>query len=243
MATAQQLLTRAAKAIRYLGRTETLTAQDANDGLDTMNALLGSWDGENYMSFAQETITHTLTANTSSYTIGSGGNINTTRPDYITQAWIRDSNALDYQMRIVPQDRWNSIGMKSITSQIPTTMFYDPQYPLGIINLFPSPITAYEFRATAIIQQKQFSTLTHSLSAPAPYERAFVLNTAIELVMVGFHCGLDEKEYATLINQAAEAKANLKRNNIKEVISNYDDAIVSRSNATYNVYSDEWPRT
>lgn len=242
MATAQQLLTRAAKAIRYIGRTEVLTAQDATDGLDTMNALLGSWDGENYMSYAQETITHTLTANTSSYTIGSGGDINTTRPDYINQAWIRDSNALDYPMTILPQDRWNRIGMKSITSQIPTTMFYDSQYPLGIINIFPAPLAAYEFRATAIIQQKQFSTLTHALSAPAPYERAVILNTAIELVNVGFTCGLDEKEFATLINTASDAKANLKRNNIKEVIADYDDAITAKSQATYNVYSDGWPR-
>ena len=40
MPTAQQILTRAAKGIKHLGRGETLTAQDANDGLDAMNALM-----------------------------------------------------------------------------------------------------------------------------------------------------------------------------------------------------------
>lgn len=242
MPTAQQILTRSAKAIGYLGRTETLTAQDANDGLDAFNQLIQSWAGENLMSYANQTITHTLVANTSSYTIGSGGNIDTTRPDKISQAWIRDNNNLDYPMEILPQDRWNNIGMKSITSQIPTTLFYDPQYPLGIVNIFPSPLLAYELRANAIVQLTQFSTMTHSLSVPPAYERAYVLNCALELVTSGFHCGLSDRDYAKLINNAGTAKANLKRNNIKEVLAKYDDAIISRSQATYNIYSDGWPR-
>ena len=242
MPTAQQILTRSAKAIGYLGRTEVLTAQDANDGLDALNSLVQSWAGENLMSYANQTITHTLVPNTSSYSIGSGGDINTTRPDNITQAWIRDDNSLDYPMTILPQDRWNNIGMKSITSQIPTTLFYDPQYPLGVINIFPSPLQAYELRANAVQQLTAFSTMTHSLSVPPPYERAYILNCALELVTAGFPCQLSDRDYAQLMNNASEAKANLKRNNIKEVLAKYDDAIVSRSDATYNIYSDGWPR-
>ena len=39
-----------------------------------------------------------------------------------------------------------------------------------------------------------------------------------------------------------ESKANIKRENIKEVIAEYDGAIVSKSYATYNIYSDNNPR-
>jgi hypothetical protein len=242
MPDAQAILTRAAKAIRFLGRTETLKAQDATDALNAFNAMLDSWSGEELASFANQTFTHNMSANTSSYTVGSGGDIDDTRPDNIQQAWIRDSNDLDYEMSIYPQNRWNSLGQKDITSQIPTTLFYDPQYPLGIINIFPTPLEAYALRFTAIVQQTTFSTMTHSLSAPPGYERAYILNAALELVSAGFPCQLDDKEYVRLRENAFEAKANIKRKNIKEVLADYDDAIVSRSDATYNVYSDGNPR-
>ena len=242
MSTAQQILTQAAKAIGYLGRKETLDAQDANDGLVALNNLLDSWSGESLASFANQSISHTLATNTSSYTIGSGGDIDVTRPDNIYQAWIRDSNNLDYQMNVMPQDKWNAIGQKSITSQIPTTLFYDPQFPLGIINIFPVPLLAYQVRFNAILQQTTFSSMTHSLSAPPAYERSYVLNTALELIGAGFPCMLKDRDYMRLVTNANDSKANLKRKNIKEVISNYDDAVVSQSDATYNVYSDGFPR-
>jgi hypothetical protein len=245
MSTAQQILTLAAKSIGYLGRTETLSAQDATDGLTVLNNLLDSWAGEILMSYANQSITHALVAGTNSYTIGSGGDIDTTRPDNILQAWIRDTNSgnLDYPMTIINQYNWNRIGDKSIQSQIPTTLFYDSQHPLGTLNLFPGPNTAgYELRLNAIIQQTSFSTLTHSLTAPPGYERAYILNAGTELINAGFPTTLSDRDYAQLINNASNAKANLKRKNIKEVVADYDNVIVAQSDATYNVFSDGWPR-
>ena len=242
MPTAQKILTDAAKGIGYLGRTETLSAQDATDALRALNGWLDSLSGEFLASYANATFTHTLTANTSSYTIGSGGDISGVRPDNIDQAWIRDTNNLDYPMTVLNQYEWNSVGQKDITSQIPTTLFYDPQYPLGIINIFPVPLLAYGLRFNALIQQTTFSTMTHSLSAPPGYERFYILNCGLELISAGFHCGLSDKDYVRYVQNATEAKANIKRKNIKEVEASYDDAIVNQSVATWNVFSDGWPR-
>ena len=242
MPTAQQILTRAAKAIRYLGRSESLSAQDANDGLDAMNALLQSWSGEGLMSHANVLGSHTLVANTQSYTIGSGGTINTTWPVDIIQAYVRDANNIDYPLEIIPQAKWERIGYKSNTAQIPSVLFYDTQYPLGVIYIFPVPTLAYTLYFTSKILQTNFSTMTHSLSAPPAYERAYILNLAMELQSAGFPSNLSPQDYASLVTNASEAKGNLKRNNIKEVIADYDDAIVSRSAATWNIYTDGFPR-
>jgi hypothetical protein len=242
MPTALQIITRAAQALKYLGRGEQLTAADANDALSALNAMLDSWSGENLASFANVTASTTVTINDPTYTVGSGGNIDMTRPDGILQAWIRDASNLDYPLTILPQYEWNRIGDKNITSQIPTTLFYDPQYPLGTINLFPIPLIGNTLYFNAIIQQTSFSTMTHSLSAPPGYERAYVLNLAVEMMSAGFPCMLDEKETARLYENASEAKANIKRKNIREVIADMDPAVVSRSAATWNIYSDGWPR-
>ena len=238
MSTVAQIVLRAGQALGYKGRNETLSAADATDALNAFNGMLDSWSGEGLASFANQTISATLTIGTQSYTIGSGGTINTTRPDNIVQAWIRDSNNLDFPVSIVPQDEWNGIVMKSNTSQIPQVLFYDPQYPLGIIYLFPVPSAAYTLMFNAIIQQSTYSSLPMSLSVPPGYERAYILNLALDLMTAGFPCLLKDKEYVRLVENAAEAKANIKRKNIKEVISFYDGAVLGVG-VPYNIYNDE----
>lgn len=242
MTTAADILNRAGRALGYLGRTEVMGAQDATDALNTFNALLDSWTTEFLTSYATLQRSFVVTAGTQSYTIGTGGVINSARPTDITGAFIRDSNNNDYPMRIIPQDEWDNIGTKYITSQIPDTLFYDSQYPLGIINIFPVPLLNYTVFFDSVINQVTFSTLTQTLIMPPGYERAFILNLAIELMSAGFPCLLDANGLANLRANAMEAKGNIKRQNIKEVLADYDPYVVSRSNATYNIYSDSNPR-
>lgn len=239
MATGIQLITRSMQALGILGRTEVPSAGEANDALTAFNAMLDSWSsGEDLMSFVVLERSFPLVVGTASYTIGTGGVINVTRPNDIKQAYIRDSIGNNFLMTILPRDQWNQIGNRSslMTSQIPDTMFYDPQYPLGVINIFPTPLLNYTCYFDSTQDQVDFSSLTQALSMPPGYERAMVLNLALELMSAGFPCLLDEKALARLINNASDSKANVKRTNIKEVVAEYDDAIVGHSYATYNIY-------
>jgi len=240
MTTASTILTDAAKAIRYIGRTEVLSAQDATDALRIFNRMLDSWSNENLLSWVVLERSFTLTVGTSSYTIGSGGTLNVTRPLDITEAYVQDTNGNNYNLTIRTRDKWNQIGNRSstITSQIPTDLFYDPQYPLGVINIFPTPLIAYTVFYDSTQQQVDMSALTTTLSVPEGYEQAYVLNLALQLISAGFPAMLKPEEMATLIENARQAKANIKRTNIKDVIANYDPYIVSRSFATYNIYRD-----
>lgn len=242
MSTAQDIITNAARALGYLGRTETLSAADANDGLSCFNRMLDSWSNEFLMAYITTTQSFPLVAGQQTYTIGSGGNINLTRPLDITQAFVRDTNNNDYGMAIVPQDVWNNIGEKNITSQIPNTLFYYSSYPLGQINIFPVPLLPYTVFFVSSLDQVDFSGLTTALSMPVGYERAYTLNLSLEMMSAGFPCLLNDQALARLTANAMEAKGNVKRTNIKEVLAQYDPSIVSRSNATYNIYSDGYPR-
>ena len=243
MTTASQIITRAANALGYLGLTEVLNASDANQGLAVLNAMLDSWNGEGLASYAWQTLTFTLTPNTASYTIGPTGVWVATRPTQIYDAFITDTNNLDYPLGQLSQDKWNNIGDKTITSQIPTNFFYDSQYPNGTINIFPVPLLNYTVTFDVQLQQVDFSALTTTLTMPPGYERAFVFNLALEMMAQGFPTVLDNNQLARLTENASQAKANIKRANIKEVVSDYDAAIVSRSYATYNIYSDSNPRS
>lgn len=243
--TASDIITRAANALGYLGVNEVLNAADANAGLKTLNMMLDSWAGEDLTGYAWQTIIFNMTANKSQYTIGTIGtpDINNTWPTQIYDAFITDTNNLDYPLGILTQDKWNNIGDKTITSQIPTNIFYDRQFPLGVINIFPIPLLSYQVTLNVELQQAGFALLTTQLSVPPGYARAYILNLALELIGQGFPEVLDNNQLARLTENASQAKANIKRANIKEVVSDYDAAIVSKSYATYNIYSDSNPRS
>ena len=245
MTTANDLITRAMKALQALGSTEVPTATEANDGLVALNAMLDSWSLDDLVSYAVEEQSFPLVVGQASYTIGPGGNINTTRPQDIVQAYVQDSNFNNFLMRIVPRDKWNQIGNRgpTITSQIPNTLFYDPQSPLGVINIFPTPLLSYTCFFDNVLNQVTFTNLATVLAMPVGYERAYVYNLAVEISsMFGIPIppvGPGQKNVAQL---AEESLAAVKSNNIKEVISNYDPAIVSHSYATYNIFSDSFGR-
>jgi hypothetical protein len=240
LTTANDLFTRSARALGYLGRGEVLSAGDANDILNIFNSMLDSWSNENLLSYVVLERSFALQVGVASYTIGSGGVINATRPLDITMAYVRDTGSNNFIMRIQPRDKWNEIGNRgsTITSQIPTDLFYDPQYPLGVINIFPTPLIAYTVFYDSTQQQVDPTALSSTISMPEGYDRAYYLNLALEMAANGFPVMLDDKQYTQLVNNASQAKANVKRTNIKDVISNYDPQIVSRSYATYNIFSD-----
>lgn len=242
MTTMSDVITSAGRALGYLGRTEVLSAGDANDGLTCFNNMLDSWSNETLAAYVSVLQSFPLTINQSAYTIGTGGDFNTARPQNILQAFVRDANNIDYQVDIVPQEQWNDITQKTITSQIPNTLFYYSTFPLGIINIFPKPLLAYTLFFTSTLDQVTASLLTATITMPPGYLRAYILNLALDMVTFGFPCLLGDKEFATLINNASIAKANIKRTNTKDVLASYDAAIVSNSYATYNVFSDSFNR-
>lgn len=242
-ATVSEVLTSAAQGLGFLGIGEVLGAAFANRGLSTFNSMLDSWAGENLASYANQETTFSLVAGTSQYTIGSGATVDATRPDNIYQAYITDANGLRYPLTVVPQDKWNRIGDLGITSQIPTTLFYDPQYHYGVINIFPVPLLAYQVTISSILQQNTFSSLPQTVCVPPGYLRAYTTNLSVEMISAGFPCMLNDRALARLYENASEAKANIKRKNIKEAIATYDGAIVASGFASYNVYSDSNPRS
>jgi hypothetical protein len=243
MTTVSQLIKDSAIALGYLGRNEVMSAQDINDALRVFNRMLDSWSNESLASYVQTQRSFPTVFMKNAYTIGSGGDINDTRPADIISAFIRDTNNIDYKLQVLTQQQWDDIGQKTITSQIPDQLYYESTYPLGTIYIFPYPLIAgYTVFYRTNLNQVEATALTNTISMPVGYELAYTLNLAVQMMSAGFPCMLEGPSLAMLIKGAADAKAAIKASNIDEVVAAYDDAIVSRSNATYNVYSDRQGR-
>src|ERR1700744_536055 len=136
MATAQSLIQTALEQLGVYAPGEVLSAADSSRGLQQLNAMMDSWSNETLICYAIQEQSYPLVVGQNQYTIGPGGNFNGTRPLKIIEgpvsAYIMDENSNRYPMEVIPQDRWNMIGLLTNTSNIPDTLFYDPQYPLGI---------------------------------------------------------------------------------------------------------------
>src|SRR5574337_1078774 len=125
-------------SIRLIGAYapgETPPAEDLNDGLSALNIMLDSWFVDRTLVYAVTKENFPLVVGQSSYTIGTGGNFNTTRPFKIEGAYTRDSNSVDYPIEVTDnQNRYNLIGQKT-TQGRPYFLLYDPQISMGTIYL------------------------------------------------------------------------------------------------------------
>lgn len=178
MATANDLISRSLRLISVLGSgRRTATANELADGLDTLNSMMDTLSIDRRMIYQILEETHTLVVGTADYTIGSGGDINTTRPTRIENAFIRDSANNDYQLKQINNATYDSISLKTITSR-PQYFFYDEQFPLGVIKLLYVPSAADTLHFNSWKQLQTFANGTTALSLPPGYESMIVYNLA-----------------------------------------------------------------
>lgn len=240
--TALQIMTDSYMQMKVYAPGVTINSADSALGLRVMNKLLDEWSNDTLACIANVEQTFPLVYGQNQYTIGIGGDINLTRPLTINTgmgaAYLVDTNNNRYPVNVVEQDQWNCLGLLTELSQLPDTLFYDPQYPLGIFNVFPTPSIDYIMHVDSRLQLANLSNLTTQFSLPPGYMEAISNNLTIKLWPY-FKSG---EPTAILMKLAAESKAAIKRTNIRQSPAVYDTAIISKAGGVYNIYSDNTNR-
>ncbi len=245
MSTVRQMAQTVLEELKVYGPGEDITDADAQRVLDQLGKMLDSWSNESLMCYAIKQQSHVLTVGDADYTIGSGGNINSARPIRLIEgpgaAFIRDSNSVNYPVNVVTRDKWNQIGQLTQTSDLPNTLFYDAQYPLGIINIFPIPLVANTLYFTSLLQLNEsgaIDTLDDNLTFPPGYELAIQKNLCV-IVKPFFKSAQLDPDIASM---AMHTKRVLKRANKRTMIAQFDVAIVAKVPGAYNIFSDSYNR-
>ncbi len=171
-----------------IGAGQTANAEDTNDVFDTMNMMLGEWASKRWLLF--HLLDLSVVSNGSmTYTVGPGGNIDTgamQRPDRLEDGCFfrqivsaSSPNQIDYPLQILEsREDYSRIGLKQLTT-IPQFIFYDPQFPLGVV--YPWPViqpTQYELHILVKAQLAQFANLADSINLPSQYYGALRYNLA-----------------------------------------------------------------
>ena len=126
-------------ALAQVGKRNPSTAHKAT-ALAKLNSMIGSLSADGWIAPFITRESDTLVVGTGSYTIGSAGDFNTVRPLEIKNAYLRDSNNIDYPLDVLMSlSEYNDITDKT-TSGRPTRICYLKEYPLGKIltNYLPA---------------------------------------------------------------------------------------------------------
>ncbi len=208
--TANDIIERAYRILGDLGTGEAMTASQANDGLEALNAMLDSFSIERLMIYQIRQEPLTWPANTVSQTIGSGGDFDTHRPDRIENGtYFEDSNNIAYAVKIIQnREVYDEIYDKTVTSSYPNLIFYDPSVTIGTLYVYPVPAGALTLKLNSWQPLTVFDSLSEVLVLPPGYRRMLQFNLAREL----------EPEAAlpmtqTALRIASDSKAIVKRHN------------------------------
>ena len=242
MPSALDLIQGAFELIQVYSPGETALDPDYARGFSRLNQMINSWSNESLTTYAILEQNAPLVVGQNFYTIGPGGDFNMTRPIRVVYgpgaAYIMDTNNNRYPVNVIPRDQWNQIwNLVSVTSNLPSTMFYDPQFPLGVIGIFPQPNTSsITLFWDSYLQIARFPSLAAQLQLPPGYEKAIEENLALIIAPV-FPTAVVSPG---LIEAAAISKGNVKRSNIRENVAVYDQEIANYVTRPYNIYSDSF---
>lgn len=228
MATAQNLIDRSLRLIGAIASGEDPTADETADALEALNGLIDSWRNERLIVWSIASVTKTLTAGDGTYTIGSGADINTTRPVRIDGAYVTNSG-IDYPIEVITEAAYRSIADKTTQSDYPQFVYYDPAVASGTIYLWPVPSAANVLTLAVWAPISTLATAGTTVTLPPGYERALAANLAVEIAPEFQKTASQE-----VAKMARESLAAIKKSNIRPFSAKMEMATGRR----YDIVSD-----
>ena len=141
MGTARELIIRSFRLLGTHAQGETPSATEMNDALLSLTEMLDTWSADGNKIHYRVKDELTLVPGQSSYTFGTGGDLNSARPSRIISAVVKESNQ-EYPMQIIGAEEWSKIPLKTTQGDLPHTLYVEGTYPLETLNVYYTPDTA-----------------------------------------------------------------------------------------------------
>ena len=214
METAGDIINGSLRLLGVLAEGETPSADTSQDALRAMNQMIDSWNTERLSVFATQDQVFTWPAGQLSRTLGPSGDFVGNRPILLNDAtYFKDpGTGVSYGIKMINQQQYNGIAVKTVTSTYPQVMWVNMTYPNIEMYVYPVPTKVLEFHIVSVQELSQPATLSTDLAFPPGYLRAFRYNLACELAP---EFGVEPSRQVQRI--AMTSKRNLKR------INNPDD--------------------
>lgn len=201
---------------------ESANAAESANALIAINALLDSWRNEGLMCYAMQDETVPLASGNTTRTVGPTGNLATTRPVFIKQAYIVYGST-SIPIRVIESEEYAAISDKTATSTYPTRIYYQPLMPDGKIWLYPLPSASSDLHVLTEAAVTAFAAVSTTVSLPPGWEDALTSNLCVYMA--------PEWEWEpsnTVIGMARNSKRSIKKINTRPVNAVNEVALLTR---------------
>lgn len=221
--TARTLIKAALRKINAIAAGETLGADEEADGLEALKMMFRSWSANNHRLYytKQESLAMTGAA---SYTIGSGGDLDTVRPISIRGAWLSD----DWPLQMIDEARYRQIRMTTASGATAEYLWYSPEYPLG--KLYPWPLGGGTLNIDSLKPLTDPTALTDDVAFPPEYDEAIVFNLAVRMAPE-----YEKEPSQTVFAMAVSSLKRLEMQNFAHQINSIQPDLIKLSHGRYQI--------
>jgi hypothetical protein len=231
--TAGDQINGALRLIGQLAEGETPSAATSQDALTAMNQMIDSWSIERLAVFSTQDQVFMWPPGAISRTLGPTGDFVGNRPVLLDDStYFRDpANNISFGIKILNQQQYNGIAVKTVTSTYPQVIWVNMTYPDIEMYIYPVPTKVLEWHFISVSELTQPATLATVLSFPPGYLRAFRYCLACEIAA---EFGVEPSPQVSRI--AMTSKRNLKRINNPDDIMSLPYSIVG-TRQRYNIFA------
>ncbi len=179
MTTANTIIRDAMIDIGASGMTDVPEPDDSAHALRILNRMIDSWASRSLFAFHVQWQSITLTSAMQTRTIGSGGQVNVTRPVRVVNGSFTSASGLDRELKVATRDQWAQIGIKTLIGDRPEWVYYEAGSPLGTLHFWPQGDCTVKLALEE--QLTSFADLTTNYTLPPGNEECIVLSLSEKL--------------------------------------------------------------
>jgi hypothetical protein len=231
--TAGDQINGALRLIGQLAEGEEPSAATATDALAALNQMIDSWNTERLSVFSTQDQVFSWLPGFATRTLGPTGDFVGNRPILVDDStYFRDpSSNISFGIKLINQQQYNGIAVKTVTSTYPQVMFVNMTYPDITMTVYPVPTKVLEWHIVSVEELTTAALLSTPLAFPPGYLRAFKYNLACEIAP---EFGVEPSPQVSRI--AMYSKRNLKRINNPDDIMSLPYSIVA-TRQRFNIFA------
>jgi hypothetical protein len=231
--TAGDQINGALRLIGQLAEAEVPSAATSEDALATLNQMIDSWNTERLSVFSTQDQIFSWLPGFMTRTLGPTGDFVGNRPILIDDStYFRDpASGISFGIKLINQQQYNGIAVKTVTSTYPQVMFVNMTYPNITMTVYPVPTKVLEWHIISVQELTTPALISTPLAFPPGYLRAFKYNLACELAP---EFGVEPSP--TVQRVAMTSKRNLKRINNPDDIMSLPYSIVA-TRQRFNIFA------
>lgn len=235
--------TRALRLLGVIDATATPSSEDIQTAYEALNDMIDDWGTQRQTIYKITRSVFALTANTATYTLGSGGDWNIVRPVWIDRVSVIPENSgsgntgpMEIPIGLALDiAEFQQICIKTATSSFPQAIYWDRGWTAGLSNVQVYPVPTASNAAIVLYTPTAvtgFTDLATEYTFPPGYAKAIRYNLAVELAP---EFGIDPPDSVRKI--AIETLADIKRANNAPIEAQFDAGLVG-IRGRYNIYTD-----